>query len=62
MFTRIINASMAEIAAALSDLIWVGRRCHSATAFTLETDSAVAYYTLGTGKGLSIHTSQMLQT
>jgi ribonuclease HI len=49
-FSDRIPIAEAEIAAALFALNWVGSRLRQPTSITLATDSAVAYYTLSTGK------------
>jgi hypothetical protein len=48
-FSEAIPIAQAEIA--LFALTWVGARLRQPTAITIATDSAVAYYTLATGKG-----------
>jgi hypothetical protein len=53
--------AVAEMAAALFALIWLGQRCYRATAITLATDSTVVYYTLSTGKGITFRRSLLLQ-
>jgi hypothetical protein len=60
-FTNEQSIAVAEIAAALFALIWIGRRCYQPTATTLATDSTVAYYTLSTGKGYTFRHTPMLQ-
>jgi ribonuclease HI len=61
-FSEAIPIAQAEIAAALFALIWVGSRLRQPTAITIATDSAVAYYTLSTGKGYTIRHNIWLQT
>jgi ribonuclease HI len=60
-FTDEQPIAVAEIAAALFALIWIGRRCYQPTAVTLATDSTVVYYTLSTGKGFTFRHTPMLQ-
>jgi hypothetical protein len=53
-FTDSIPIARAEIAAALFALNWVVSRLRQPTNITLATDSAVTYYVLSTGKGMSL--------
>jgi hypothetical protein len=53
--------AVAEMAAALFALIWIGQRCYRPMALSLDTDSAVVYYTLSTGKGITFRRSPLLQ-
>jgi ribonuclease HI len=57
-----VPIAAAEIAAALFALNWVGSRLRQPTNITLATDSAVAYYTLSTGKGYTMRYNIWLQT
>jgi hypothetical protein len=50
--------AVAEIAAALFALVWIGAHLRQPT---LATDSTVAYYALSTGKGLTIRYNMSLQ-
>jgi ribonuclease HI len=52
---------VAEIAAALFALIWIGAGLRQPTAITLATDSTVACYSLSTGKGLTLRYNLWLQ-
>jgi ribonuclease HI len=61
-FSNRIPIARAEIAAALFALNWIGSRLRQPTNITLATDSAVAYYTLSTGKGYTIRYDIWLQT
>jgi hypothetical protein len=61
-FTDDQPISVAEIAASLFALIWIGSRLRYPTAITLATDSTVAYYTLSTGKGYTFRHTPLLQT
>jgi hypothetical protein len=53
--------AFAETAAALVGLIHTADRNHQATTITLATDSAVVYYILQTGKGLTLRRHKLLQ-
>jgi hypothetical protein len=61
-FTDEIPIARAELAAALFALNWVGSRLRQPTNITLGTDSAVVYYVLSTGKGMSLRYDLWLQT
>jgi hypothetical protein len=62
-FSEAIPIAQAEIiTAALFALIWVGSRLRQPTAITIATDSAVAYYTLATGRGYTFRQNIWLQT
>jgi hypothetical protein len=60
-FTDAQPIAVAEMAAALFALIWLGQRCYRATANTFATDSTVVYYTLSTEKGVTFRRSLFLQ-
>jgi ribonuclease HI len=61
-FTDSIPIARAEIAAALFALNWIRSRLRQPTNITLATDSAVTYYVLSTGKGMSLRYDIWLQT
>jgi ribonuclease HI len=58
---QIYLIAFAEIAAALPGLIYTAEHEHQPTKITIATDSAVAYYTLATGKGATFRYNVLLQ-
>jgi ribonuclease HI len=60
-FTDVLPIAVAEVAAALFALIWIGSRLRQPTAITVATDSTVTYYALSTGNGLTIRYNEWLQ-
>jgi hypothetical protein len=56
-----LSIAEAEIAAALHALLVITETYHQSVHITLYTDSAVAFYTLSSGKGLTFCQSLLLQ-